>query len=239
MFDDKPVKEYAKWDYEEYPRTLPRDDFWGQGRRTIMGRRINEEELGLLVDHIREQLRLQPSDILLDIGCGNGALSARLFDDCAGYVGVDLSTYLIGVAQEFFERPPHYVFFNSDAVEFTESVDEPGRFTKALCFAVLQYLPPQKVTAVLQILWERFTNVHRLVLGNLPNREKAALFFNDGYSESDLQQHESQIGKWWSREEIGGLASDYGWEVSFSQMSEGIFNAKYRFDAILTRRRNS
>jgi SAM-dependent methyltransferase len=146
---DEPIDDYPKWDYQEYPKTLPRDDFWGQGRRTIMGRRINEKEVSLLVDHIREQLGLEPSDVLLDIGCGNGALSARLFDDCGGYAGVDLSTYLIGVAQEFFERPPHYLFFSSDAIEFAGSVDRPSIFTKCLCFAVLQYLAPERVTEVL------------------------------------------------------------------------------------------
>ena len=53
MPGDEPIDDYPKWDYQEYPKTLPRDDFWGQGRRTIMGRRINEKEVSLLVDHIR------------------------------------------------------------------------------------------------------------------------------------------------------------------------------------------
>ncbi|MGD0983643.1 MAG: class I SAM-dependent methyltransferase [Acidimicrobiales bacterium] len=235
MPDDETPKDFPKWDYQEYPKTLPRDDFWGQVRRTIMGRRISETEVALIVDHIRDQLRLRRSDTLLDIGCGNGALSARLFDDCAGYVGVDLSPYLIEVAQEFFERPPTHLFFNSDAAQFVEFLDEPGRFTKGLCFATLQYLPLATVRAVLQILSERFPNLCRVLLGNLPNREKADLFFNDGYNESDLQRHESQVGKWWSTQEIGCLASSFGWEVSYSRMSANIFNAKYRFDAILTR----
>jgi SAM-dependent methyltransferase len=204
-----------------------------------MGKRISEEEVRLLVDHIRGQLKLQPNDVLLDLGCGNGALSARLFDDCAGYAGVDVSAYLIEVSKEFFERPPHYLFFHSDAAEFAKLVDEPERFTKGLCFAVLQYMPLGKVAAVLQILRGRFPNLHRVVLGNLPNREKAHLFFTDGYDESDLERHKSQVGKWWSTEEIGGLASSLGWEVSFSRMPEDVFNAKYRFDAILTRRVNS
>jgi SAM-dependent methyltransferase len=201
-----------------------------------MGRRISEEEVELLVEHIREQLRLEPGDILLDIGCGNGALAARLFDDCAGYSGVDLSSYLIEIAREFFERPPHYLFFNSDAAEFIESVGEPGRFTRGLCFATLQYLPMETVRAMLRILWNRFPNLHLVVLGNLPNREQADLFFHDGYSERDLQQHQSQVGKWWSTEEIGCLASSFGWEVSFSRMAADVFNAKYRFNAILSRR---
>jgi SAM-dependent methyltransferase len=237
--DDNNSEELPKWDYQEYPKSLPRDDFWGQVRRSIMGRRINEEEAGLLVEHILVQLRLEPDDVLLDIGCGNGALSARLFDDCAGYVGADLSAYLIEIAREYFERPPSHVFFNADAAEFAESVDEPGRFTKGLCFAVAQYLPPEKLTAVLQILWNRFQNLQRVVIGNLPDGEKADLFFNDGYVDSDLQKHESQIGRWWTTEEFGCFASSVGWSVGFSRMSDGIFNAKYRFDAILTRSGNS
>jgi hypothetical protein len=95
------------------------------------------------------------------------------------------------------------------------------------------------VQAVLQILSDRFPSLRRVLLGNLPNHENAALFFSDGYDESDLQRHESQVGKWWSTEEIGRLASGLGWEVSYSRMSADIFNAKYRFDAILTRPVNS
>ena len=239
MSEDQPARDFPKWDYQEYPKTLARDDFWGQGRRTIMGRRISEEEVKLVVDHIRRQLGVQPNDVLLDLGCGNGALSARLFDNCAGYAGADLSAYLIEVSKEFFERPPHFLFFHSDVVEFAELVGEPERFTKGLCFALLQYMPLQRVAALLQILWDRFPNLHRVVVGNLPNREKAHLFFTDGYGESDLEQHESQIGKWWSTDEIGRFASSFGWEVAFSRMSEGVFNAKYRFDAILTRHVNS
>lgn len=226
---------FPKWDYQEYPKTLPRDDFWGQGRRTILGRRITEEEVTQLVNHIRHQLALSPRDVLLEVGSGNGALSVRLFDDCAGYVGGDLSAYLIDVAKEFFERAPAYRFVHGDAVSFLSAVEQPDRFTKGLCFAVLQYLDPATVEAVLHIVTERFSNLRRLLLGNLPNREKAHLFFQEGFTEADLATHESQIGRWWSRDEVAALAGRFGWEVSFTQMSASFFNAAYRFDAVLTR----
>jgi len=70
------------WDYEEYPKTLPRDDFWGQVRRTIYGRRVTEEELAVIIAAVMNGLELAPDDNLLDLMCGNGALTARLFGSC-------------------------------------------------------------------------------------------------------------------------------------------------------------
>ena len=235
MPDDQPLTSYPKWDYQEYPKTLARDDFWGQGRRTIDGRRISEDEVAVLVAHLRALLDLHAGDVLLDLGCGNGALSARLFDECDAYVGADLSAYLIDVAHEFFERFPDFVFVNAEVTEFVESVEDPDRFTKALSYALIQYLTPEAVEHVLRTVWERFPRVDRFVLGNVPDRDRAAAFFRDGYSEEVLDRHESQIGRWWSTGALGALCERTGWTLEVARMSEDFFNAKYRFDAILTR----
>jgi SAM-dependent methyltransferase len=235
MTRDVRPADFSKWDYQEYPKTLSRDDFWGQSRRTIMGRRISEAEVAELIAHIRDVLELGPGDVLLDLGCGNGALSSGLFDGCAGYTGVDLSAYLVEIAKEYFERPPAYVFLHGDVADFAESVERPESFTKILCFAVLQYLPPDTVDAVIRAVSGRFPSARRLVLGNLPDRERAGRFFRDGDGEGHLDEHQSQIGRWWSSEEIGALAKGFGWEVATSRMPGDFFNAGYRFDAILTR----
>ncbi len=227
--------QFPKWDYQEYPKTLARDDFWGQVRRTIMGRRIAEEEVTTLVNHVAELLELRHEDVLLDLGCGNGALSARLFDSCAGYAGVDLSTYLIEIAKEYFECPPGYVFFHGDAAEFAASVERPESFTKILCYDGFPYLPPATVDGLMRAVSERFPNTHRFVLGNLPERGRAGHFFHEGYADRDLEEHQSQIGRWWSTEEVSDLAARFGWDVATTRMPEDFFNGKYRFDAIFTR----
>jgi cyclopropane fatty-acyl-phospholipid synthase-like methyltransferase len=227
--------EFPKWDYQEYPKTLPRDDFWGQGRRTIMGRRITEDEVALIVDHMRQQLALKPDDVLLDVGCGNGALAARLFANCGGYLGVDLSEYLIGVAQEFFERPPDFSFRRGSALALLDVVDSPERFTKALCYAVLQYLSLEQVVTVLRTLWKSFPRITRVMIGNLPDRSKAALFFGDRLDRAELDENMSQIGRWWDQAEFERVASGIGWQVLWAHLADDVFNSRYRFDAILTR----
>ncbi|HLX88073.1 MAG TPA: methyltransferase domain-containing protein [Acidimicrobiales bacterium] len=234
MSPEAPQAGYPKWDYQEYPKSLARDDFWGQVRRTVMGERISEAQVGALVEHVGRLLRLRPGDILLDLGCGNGALTARLFDFCSGYAGVDASAYLIGIAHEFFERPPTHLFFEDDVTSFVHGVGEPERFTKGLCYALLQYLSVSTVEQLLETLFARFSNLERLVIGNLPNRDRAGSFFKDGGSQ-DLDEPQSQIGRWWSKAEFEALASGIGWKVELSQMEPHLFNATYRFDATLTR----
>ncbi len=235
MTDVQPSREYPKWDYQEYPKTLARDDFWGQVRRTIHGQRIAEADVAFLVSYLRRLLQLEPADVLLDLGCGNGALAARLFDECGAYVGVDNSAYLIDVAREYFEHSPEYRFVTSGIVEFAVAEPAPEAFTKGLCYAVAQFLPPEGVRALLLALGERFVSLGRVVVGNFPNRDQASLFFQSARSELELDCHESPVGRWWSKHEVESLASETGWKVSFSEMPSEVFNAGYRFDAILTR----
>jgi SAM-dependent methyltransferase len=227
--------EYPKSDYKEYPKTLPRDDFWGQVRRTIYGRRVTEEELAVIVESIKESLQLSTADALLDLACGNGALTERLFSSCGIVVGVDFSSYLIEIAKEYFERPPQYVFVEDEVLRYVRSVPEPHRFTKVVCYGSLPLLAVDAVQRVLSELRQRFVNVERILLGNLPDKERAHLFFGDDFERRrpSLCDPTSQIGVWWSRNDVQELAAGCGWRASFSQLPPHVFNAHYRYDAVL------
>jgi SAM-dependent methyltransferase len=222
-------------DYEEYPKTLPRDDFWGQVRRTIYGRRITEEELAVVVEASRDGLQLTLDDDLLDLMCGNGALTARLFSSCRSALGVDRSKYLIEIAKEFFERPPQYVFVREDVLTYVRSEPEPQRFTKVFCYGSLALLSVDAVESLLTELRGRFSSVERIFLGNLPDKERAHLFFGDRFEKErpELGDPTSQIGVWWSQDEVLELAAACGWRASFSQLPTDVFNAHYRYNAVL------
>lgn len=233
---DPATTDYPKWDYEHYPRHLPRDDFWGQVRRTVHGRRLTELEIGPIVQQLRDGLLLTSTDSLLEVACGNGALSARLFDECSSYLGTDYSEYLIGVAREFFERQPTHVFAHGDAITSLENVRNPHRFTKALCCSFIQYLPELRVADLLATLHRRFPNVDRVLIANVPDRSRADRFFGSGHDEKLLAEHQSQIGRWWSPQEITALSRDCNWLPEVKPIDSRVFNSKYRFDVVLTRR---
>jgi hypothetical protein len=46
-------------------------------RRTVGGKPVDEEQIGLIVGAIRQALACRPADVVLDLACGDGALSER------------------------------------------------------------------------------------------------------------------------------------------------------------------
>ena len=72
--------------YKEYPKLCAPDDYWGQVKRTINGVPVGQDQIDLILRAIVDGLDLQASDSLLDLCCGNGALSRLLFDRCAGQI---------------------------------------------------------------------------------------------------------------------------------------------------------
>jgi cyclopropane fatty-acyl-phospholipid synthase-like methyltransferase len=229
--------EYPKSDYKEYPKLLPPDDLWGQVRRTVYGKPVSDDQIQMIVESMRSGLNLTGDDRLLELGCGNGALSHFLFDGCAEYLGVDFSEYLISVAQRKFQRPG-FAFTADDALHYLQAEGEPARFTKALCYAMLSYLSDQQAEALLSELAIRFTGIATLFLGNLPDRDSAHRFFPEGKDYSaELDDPSSQIGQWRSPAQLEALAARAGWVARFERMPDAFYQSHYRYNAVLERAR--
>ena len=220
--------------YKEHPKTCEPDDFWGQVKRTVNGKPLPTEQIDMIVHAVCDGLELQAEDWLLDLCCGNGALTARFFARCKGGVGVDFSEFLIGVAREHFARRKQETFLLDDAVHFVETCPEPERFSKAVCYGSWQYLPREDSMRLLAALRQCVPNIRRLFLGNLPDKRKLHDFFGDRYEAGIEDIADSPIGVWWSPDEMRALAQRLGFTVEIRTMPEAFYAAHYRFDAVLT-----
>lgn len=221
-------------DYDSHARTRPRGDLWGQVRRTVGGRPFPPEQIDMIVKAAVRQLALGPGDVLLDLGCGNGALGSLLQPFCAASLGVDVSDYLVGVAEERFAAPSHR-FIVGDAAVFCQSATDATRFTKALCYGSLSYFGDDAVARMLRSLDARFPALERVLLGNLPDPARVGRFRAPGLV-LPLREARSDLGVWRSSAEIAGLAGP-GWTVAASVMPPEFLGAHYRFDALLVRAR--
>lgn len=226
---------YLKFDHDAYAKSRAPDDFWGQVRRTVNGVPVSDDQIKLIVDTVRTALNLKPEDTLLDIACGNGALSHLLFDSCSGYLGVDLSEHLISVAKANFEKLPSHQFMQQGAAEYVRAEPRPERFSKVLCYGSFPYFPAADAAEVLRTLHDKFTNTQSVFIGNLPDKERAAEFYKRPPNTEELMDCFSQIGIWRTRDEFAQLAGDAGWKVRFSTMPAGFYSSYYRYDALLSR----
>jgi SAM-dependent methyltransferase len=228
--------DHSKSDYKEYPKTLARDDYWGQVRRTVCGKPVSQDQIAMIVEAIRAGLLLCPSDVVLDLACGNGALSHQLQSQCAALHGVDFSEYLIEIANENFAVQEKVSFEVDDASSYIKNAPDTDKFTKALCYGSFSYFSADDAADVIAGISRRFSNIKRMMIGNLPDKDSSHLFYTDGADHTaQLRDHKTQIGIWRSENDMRELASSFGWELEISKMPRDFFAAHYRFDAILTR----
>lgn len=221
--------------YKTHPQTCAPDDFWGQVRRTVNGRPVAQDQINLIVEAMIGALELNSDDWLLDLCCGNGALTTSFFEPCRGGLGVDFSEYLVEVARKNFVHSPDQAFQVADVLEFARSEPRPERFTKALCYGSFQYLRKEEGRELLGLLRRRFRCLQRLIIGNYPDKDAMSRFFPPGECEPGIEDsHHSDIGIWRSRDEFTKLAGDAGWRTEFRTMPKEFYAAHYRYDVVLT-----
>ena len=218
---------------KKYPETESRSDFWKQVKRTVHGVPVSQEQIDMIVAAVRAALSFSSDDILLDLGCANGALSNYFFSDIYQLHGVDLSKYLIGIAKEFFEKPPHLCFSEENIVSYVVNEPIPERFTKCLCYGTSHFLAEEDIKQVLELVYLRFTNISTIFIGNSPDREKANLFFSDKVDNHSLERHDTSLGTWRTKDHLASLTGK--WKIEFRNMPKDYHSSYYRFDAILKR----
>jgi hypothetical protein len=227
---------YPKFSYDEHARTCDPDDFLGQMRRTVQGVPISDDQIQMIIEAIKSGLEFKTDDVLLELACGNGALSRNLFGSCREYLGVDVSEYLISVAKNNFEILPHYQFSVLGGVEYVRQEQQPMRFTKALCYAGFQYFPDENASEVLRALFDKFGNIQNIFIGNLPDKDRALDFYKSRQpSVDEMSDCSTAIGIWRTKDEFKRLVRNAGWHVKFSTMPAKFHASHYRYDALLSR----
>ena len=225
-----------EYDFKVYPKGLGEKDYWGQVKRTVNGKPVSEDQIQLILNAVCANLELRPGggDTLLDLGCGNGALSQLLFDRIFAFLGVDYSEYLISVAKREFEQLPDFRFDLADVMDYVIGERAPERFNKVLCYGCFSYFPLAE--DLLSRLYQRFTNVTHVFLGNLPDKARMDHFYRGALPDADeLANHDSKIGIWRTAEDLIALAERAGWKARISYMPTTFFASHYRYDVTLVR----
>lgn len=232
MAEAKPAAEYL---FKDHARTVAPDDFWGQVKRTVNGKPVSQDQIDMIVAAMGAALDLQAEDELLDLGCGNGALTKYFFQQCRGGLGVDFSDFLIEVANKHFALRPTERYLCGDAVAFVEATSH-TTFTKALSYGTFQYLDHVNAPKVLRALHDRFPRLRRVVIGNHPNRANIEQFYGAGKVPPGIEERlDSPIGIWRTPEQLGALAGAAGWRATPHFMPAAYHAAHYRFDLLLER----
>ncbi|HEU4402495.1 MAG TPA: class I SAM-dependent methyltransferase [Candidatus Polarisedimenticolia bacterium] len=217
-----------------YPLRFPPGDHLRQVGKTVGGRPISEEQVDRIVTDIERGLGLEPNDVVLDLCCGNGLLTARIARRCRRVLGVDLSEPLLRVAERD-HRPDNVAYARLPALQAARLPLPPGvRFNKVLMYEALQHFRtadlPSLLDAILALVGEGFV----LFFGSVPDRALRRRFYDTPrrrlVSLARALLGRDAIGTWWERGVLRRALEDRGLEALFLEQSRELHTSHYRFD---------
>lgn len=94
-----------------------------------------------LTSKVVEWLSPEPSDVILDLGCGDGILTSKIRERCSSVDGFDASKNLIEAARKSYSNTPNLTWHTQDC-RYLEKCPElkPEAFTKVFSNAALHWI---------------------------------------------------------------------------------------------------
>lgn len=227
----------------------------------MVGRK-GTHDLDWLAGYVVQLLDLRPNDVVLDICCGNGLITARIAPKAGSVTGVDYSHILLEQARKI-STASNLVYIQGNALKIDEKLDRASVDKAYLCFAfqyfdrasgrevlagLRQVVKPGGVVAILEIpdkalkLRYQLKAVARLLSRGSAGSQNGARFSSLGerlrYLGRNainvlLRKPTDDLGWWWTREEFTLIAQDVGFECRTLDQPKQNPHHTYRFDAIL------
>jgi SAM-dependent methyltransferase len=196
---------------------------------------VPQEQIELLVRVVAQRLDLNGDDVLLDLCCGNGHVTARLSALCRAVVGADYSLELIQVARESHAKP-NVAYLHRSAEDLRPTDFPSGAPTKIGMNQGLQHFTLAMAERLLRSLRKLARHDLALYFTDVPDAAKLHAFYNTPERWAEFEQRRAAgteaIGTWWAREHVASLFEAAGYAVSIIDVEPERYTAHYRFDVL-------
>jgi cyclopropane fatty-acyl-phospholipid synthase-like methyltransferase len=197
---------------------------------------MSERQIALSAAVARTALDLNPSDTLLDLGCGNGLVTIRLAEACRAVYAVDYSKDLIEIARRHYAAP-NLTYFCCDATELTAARLDNLRPSKIAMLAGLQYFTVAMLKRLLAAVKELTGAAAPLFFSDIPDADHLYDFYDTperrAYYERQRAMGLEPMGTWWSRAHLAQLLGSAGYATEFHEQEAQRYAAYYhRFDLL-------
>ncbi len=204
-----------------------------QVQRTWQGSPIEEERFALIVDWVLTNLSPGPGDAVLDLCCGNGAITHFLAERSDTVLGVDFADDLLRHVDRV--RYPNIALQRND---IRDCVFEENSFDRILLYAGLQYLSQGETVTLMRDLRRWLRPGGRVLLGDVPDADRMWDFFNTEQRRAayfdQLVTGAPIIGTWFAPSWLAHLGRDAGFaQAQVLYQPEALPFRHFRFELLL------
>jgi len=227
--------EYWKMFWREHAQSTASAPAQCQVLRTLNKQPLSEEIFAKILYQIENALHLTRNDELVDLCCGNGAITTYLAQKCKSVLAIDYSPELL--AQIDTAIHPNVSIREEDV---DQAALPEGGFTKSLIYAGIQYFSEPKIVRLFCRVAKSLRPGGLLYVGDIPDADRLWNFFNNAERENtyfeSLKLDRPIIGTWLRRDWLSKLGNYAGFtNARIVEYPEDFPYAHYRFDMVLTK----
>jgi len=225
--------EYWKIFWREQAQSTSSAPAQCQVLRTLNKQPLADDIFAKILHQIENALQLSRDDVLVDLCCGNGAITTYLAQKCESVLAIDYSRDLL--AQIDTVMHPNVSIREEDV---DQAALPEGGFTKSLIYAGIQYFSEPKVVRLVSNIARSLRPGGLLYIGDIPDADRLWNFFNNAERENayfdSLKFDKPIIGTWLRRDWLSKLGNYAGFtNAQVIEHPEDFPYAHYRFDMVL------
>ncbi len=208
------MQQYETWEefYKVYRNKAVENetDLYFQVGKTINKKPIEKEIFDLINENIIKDLDLQPTDILVELCCGNGLCTYEFKDKVQQIMATDFAAHLIEAANKF-KLAPNITYTLGSALDFLNEFTSKWGVVpnKYLMNHSIPHFTPADLTDILKAIIGISGNKFTFLITGAPNVEKLGNFYN---TEERWQKYKDNLatgnfindgmGRWWNGAEF-------------------------------------
>lgn len=192
------------------------------------------KSIQVTVNNITENLKIESSDTVLDVCCGNGLITNEISKKCKSITGVDISENLLNLAKTKYQ---HIDFVKSSATGLTKHFEQ-NAFDKIYLQFSFQYFDKSgQGESVISEMLKILKPNGKIFIGDIPDYQKKWSYYNSiskrfFYLTSKFKGT-NRMGKFWLNKELDSICiSQKVNGMSLVQNNELPYS-HYRFDYLI------
>jgi SAM-dependent methyltransferase len=222
--------------YTELPDKFEETEFLKQVGKTISGQPITQAQFSAQLADINNALNISRNDIVLDMCCGNGIITAQISKACESVAGVDFSEPLISIAKRY-NSPNNVKYYCMSALDPEIKNISIKPFTKIYMYEALQHFEEGDLQKLLVLIREMAASDAIIFFGGIPDNDRIWNFYDTEERRQDYWKRKNEnreaIGTWWKRDYIADICRLCRFDSVFLDQNPVLYSAHYRFDVQL------
>lgn len=226
-------KNYWTEFWNDYAKKAKDKDVQSQVLRTLSKKPIELKRWKFTLSVIKDTLDIKPSDVVLDLCCGNGLITKEISKDCKAVTAVDISKELI--EQINIRKYKNIITIVKDVrnLDFKKN-----SFSKIIIYAGLQYLNYKETVTFFESVFKWLKVDGLFFIGDIPDLDRIWFFFNTkerekAYFES-IKKGTPIVGTWFSKNFLLKLANYCGFKKSkIIKQHKNMIYSNFRYDMLI------